>query len=168
MRSSSDFYALLSNLFHQIDHSPDTPPVVSLMQWQQWPANSQEQHLLKDLQTALTALQARNHKRQSQMETRMREQSTLLGISQTLASALELKPRLMLDQLLVIVEYTHSGQYLFLHVTDYLHKKPYELLPSAITLAITISTFANLANCMPLAHLNYRVYQADNCINDYS
>lgn len=108
MRPSSDFYALLSSLFHQIAHPPDTPPVVSRKQWQQWPANSQEQHLLKDLQIALTALQTRNHERQSQMEARMREQSTLLEISQTLASALELKPGLILDQLHVIVEYTHA------------------------------------------------------------
>ena len=37
-----------------------------------------------------------------------REQSTLLEISQTLASALELKPGLILDQLRVLIEYTHA------------------------------------------------------------
>jgi two-component system nitrate/nitrite sensor histidine kinase NarX len=43
-----------------------------------------------------------------QVEARTREQSTLLEISQTLASALELKPGLVLDQLRVIIEYTHA------------------------------------------------------------
>lgn len=43
-----------------------------------------------------------------QMELHAREQSTLLEISQTLASALELKPGLILDQLRVLVEYTHA------------------------------------------------------------
>ena len=70
--------------------------------------DSQEQLLLEDFQAALAALQAHNQERQSQMEARMREQSTLLEISQTLASALELKPGLILDQLRVIVEYTHA------------------------------------------------------------
>ena len=43
-----------------------------------------------------------------QVEARTREQSTLLEISQTLASALELKPGLILDQLRVIIEYTNA------------------------------------------------------------
>ncbi len=43
-----------------------------------------------------------------QVEARTREQSTLLEISQTLASALELKPGLILDQLRVIIEYSHA------------------------------------------------------------
>jgi two-component system nitrate/nitrite sensor histidine kinase NarX len=43
-----------------------------------------------------------------QVEARTREQSTLLEISQTLASALDLKPGLILDQLRVIIEYTHA------------------------------------------------------------
>lgn len=105
MPLSSDFYALLSSLFHQMARTPDAPPVVPP---KQWPADSQEQLLLKDFQTALVALQAHNQERQSQMEARMREQSILLEISQTLASALELKPGLILDQLQVIVEYTHA------------------------------------------------------------
>jgi two-component system nitrate/nitrite sensor histidine kinase NarX len=41
-------------------------------------------------------------------ELHTREQSTLLEISQTLASALELKPGLILDQLRVLIEYTHA------------------------------------------------------------
>jgi len=45
---------------------------------------------------------------QERVETRTREQRTLLEISQTLASALELQPALILDQLRVIVEYTHA------------------------------------------------------------
>jgi two-component system nitrate/nitrite sensor histidine kinase NarX len=43
------------------------------------------------------------------VEARTREQSTLLEISQTLASALELQPGLILDQLRVIIDYTHAG-----------------------------------------------------------
>jgi PAS domain S-box-containing protein len=46
---------------------------------------------------------------QQRVEAHAREQSTLLEISQTLASALELQPALILDQLRVIVEYTHAG-----------------------------------------------------------
>ncbi len=42
------------------------------------------------------------------VELHTREQSTLLDISQTLASALELKPELILDQLRVLIEYTHA------------------------------------------------------------
>jgi PAS domain S-box-containing protein len=43
------------------------------------------------------------------VKTHTREQATLLEISQTLASALELQPGLILDQLGVIIEYTHAG-----------------------------------------------------------
>ncbi len=46
---------------------------------------------------------------QQREEARAREQSTLLEISQTLASALELQPGLILDQLQVIIDYTHAG-----------------------------------------------------------
>jgi PAS domain S-box-containing protein len=46
---------------------------------------------------------------QQRVEARTREQSTLLEISQTLASALELRPALILDQLRVIIEYTRAG-----------------------------------------------------------
>lgn len=42
------------------------------------------------------------------VELHTREQAALLEISQTLASALELKPGLILDQLRVLVEYTHA------------------------------------------------------------
>jgi hypothetical protein len=105
MSRPPDFYALLSGLFHQIGNPPDTPPVIPL---DQWPAGSQERLLLEDFQTALAALQARNEERQVQMAARMREQSILLEISQTLASALELKPGIILDQLRVIIEYTHA------------------------------------------------------------
>jgi PAS domain S-box-containing protein len=44
-----------------------------------------------------------------QEEVRQREQSILLEISHTLASTLELKPELILDQLSVIVKYTHAA-----------------------------------------------------------
>ena len=46
---------------------------------------------------------------QQRVQARTREQSTLLEISQTLASALELQPALILDQLRVIIQYTHAG-----------------------------------------------------------
>lgn len=46
---------------------------------------------------------------QHRVEARTREQSTLMEISQTLASALELQPGLILDQLRVIIDYTHAG-----------------------------------------------------------
>jgi two-component system nitrate/nitrite sensor histidine kinase NarX len=46
---------------------------------------------------------------QERVEARTREQSTLLEISQTLAFALELRPGLILDQLRVIIDYTHAG-----------------------------------------------------------
>ncbi len=46
---------------------------------------------------------------QQRVEAHYREQSTLLEISQTLASALELHPGLILDQLRVIIDYTHGG-----------------------------------------------------------
>jgi PAS domain S-box-containing protein len=47
------------------------------------------------------------------VELQTREQATLLEISQTLASALELKPGLILDQLRVLVEYTHAELFVF-------------------------------------------------------
>jgi len=43
------------------------------------------------------------------METRTHEQATLLEISHTLASTLELKPGLILDQLRKIIKYSHGG-----------------------------------------------------------
>ena len=49
------------------------------------------------------------------VETRTREQATLLEISHTLASTLELQPGLILDQLRGIIEYTHAG---FFGLTD--------------------------------------------------
>ena len=46
---------------------------------------------------------------QHRVEARTYEQSTLLEISQTLASALELRPGLILDQLRMIIDYTLGG-----------------------------------------------------------
>jgi PAS domain S-box-containing protein len=46
---------------------------------------------------------------EQQVEAHTREHFMLLEISQTLASALELQPALILDQLRVIIEYTHAG-----------------------------------------------------------
>jgi two-component system nitrate/nitrite sensor histidine kinase NarX len=47
-----------------------------------------------------------------QEEVRLREQSILLDISHALASSLELKPDLILDQLRVIVNYTHAALFI--------------------------------------------------------
>ncbi|MBK8834972.1 MAG: PAS domain S-box protein [Anaerolineae bacterium] len=44
-----------------------------------------------------------------EVETRTREQATLLEVSQTLASALQLKPGLILDQLRAILDYSQAG-----------------------------------------------------------
>jgi two-component system nitrate/nitrite sensor histidine kinase NarX len=44
-----------------------------------------------------------------QIESQLREQTTLLAISHTLASTLEFQPGLILDQLREIIEYTHGG-----------------------------------------------------------
>jgi len=44
-----------------------------------------------------------------EIEARMREQTTLLAISHTLASTLELQPGLILDQLHQIIKYNHAG-----------------------------------------------------------
>jgi PAS domain S-box-containing protein len=61
--------------------------------------------IVRDVSTRLQSEQLLHHR----VEARTREQSTLLEISQTLASALELQPGLILDQLQVIIEYTHAG-----------------------------------------------------------
>ncbi len=114
MPLSSNFYALLSSLFHQMTLAPDAPPVIPM---QQWPADSEEHRLLEYFQEALIALQASNQERQSQMEARMREQSTLLEISQTLAASLELKPGLILDQLRTIINYTHAVLFVLENLT---------------------------------------------------
>ncbi len=53
-------------------------------------------------------IQAEKHLHQ-RIEVRAHEQSTLLDISHTLASTLELQPGLILDQLRGIIEYTHAG-----------------------------------------------------------
>ncbi len=43
----------------------------------------------------------------------MREQATLLAISHTLASTLELQPGLILDQVREIIEYDRAGLFAF-------------------------------------------------------
>lgn len=106
MPTSANYYALLSRLFQQMALAPDAPPPIRP---ERWPDSSPEQLLLQDLKAALAALEAHNQKRQLQMAARKREQATLLAVSQTLASALELKPGLILDQLGVIIDYTHAA-----------------------------------------------------------
>jgi two-component system nitrate/nitrite sensor histidine kinase NarX len=49
------------------------------------------------------------HLLHQRVKTRTHEQTTLLEISHTLASTLELQPGLILDQLRKIIEYTHGG-----------------------------------------------------------
>ncbi len=48
-----------------------------------------------------------------QVDARIREQATLLAISHTLASTLELQPGLILDQLREIIEYDNAGLFSF-------------------------------------------------------
>lgn len=60
--------------------------------------------ILRDVSERVKA----EHLLRQRVELHTREQSTLLEISQTLASALELKPGLILDQLRVLIEYTHA------------------------------------------------------------
>ncbi len=114
MSLPSDFYDLLTSLLHKMALTPDALPAVPK---EQWPVGSQEQLVLEDFRAVLTALQARNQERQLQMEAHKREQSTLLEISQTLASALELKPSLILDQLRVIIEYKHAALFVLENLT---------------------------------------------------
>ncbi len=58
----------------------------------------------RDVSQRVRAEQLLSHR----VEAHTREQSILLEISQTLASALELQPGMILDQLRVIIEYTHA------------------------------------------------------------
>ena len=60
--------------------------------------------IIRDVSERISAERLLNER----VELHTREQATLLEISQTLASALELKPGLILDQLRVLVEYTHA------------------------------------------------------------
>ena len=106
----SEFFELLSALFRQITGSPETTPVAPL---ESWPPGSAEHQLLVDFQAAMQAIhmhhQQMEHVLAQQTEAHLREQATLLEISQILASALELKPGLILDQLRMIIEYTQAA-----------------------------------------------------------
>ena len=64
--------------------------------------------LLGVLRNVSKRIQAEEHL-QDRIDTRTREQATLLEISHTLASTLELQPGLILDQLREIIEYTHAA-----------------------------------------------------------
>lgn len=114
---SSDFYELLARLLTQITHDPHTIPPIPL---HQWPAGSPERHLLETIQSLVLSWQHQEQEAlaqaeqqfQAKIEAHQREQVTLLNISQTLASALELKPGLILDQLRVIIEYTQTALFI--------------------------------------------------------
>ncbi len=60
--------------------------------------------LLRDVSKRITA----EHQLQQRVGLRVHEQSTLLEISQTLASTLELQPDLILDQLGKLINYAHA------------------------------------------------------------
>ena len=64
MPLSSEFYAMLASLFHEIARTPDAPPVIPPQIGRLVPASN---WLLEDFQVALTAL---SQERQSQMEAR--------------------------------------------------------------------------------------------------
>jgi PAS domain S-box-containing protein len=73
------------------------------------PFNDQQRPcLLASLRDVSEQVQA-EQRLQQQMEARLHEQATLLDISHTLASALVLKPQLILDQLGMLIEYTHAA-----------------------------------------------------------
>lgn len=61
--------------------------------------------IFRDISKQIYAEQSLDHR----VETRSHEQATLLNISHTLASTLELQPGLILDQLREIIEYDHAG-----------------------------------------------------------
>jgi two-component system nitrate/nitrite sensor histidine kinase NarX len=110
MSASSEFFERLSALFRQTACRPEAVPAVPL---ELWPPGSTEQQLLGDFQAAIQAIHTHHQQIEQvmaqQMEARLREQATLLEISQILASALELKPGLILDQLRVIIGYTQAA-----------------------------------------------------------
>jgi len=64
--------------------------------------------LLSIIRDVSNQIQIEQNLRQ-RVETRAHEQDTLLDISLTLASTLELQPDLIIDQLREIIEYTHGG-----------------------------------------------------------
>jgi two-component system nitrate/nitrite sensor histidine kinase NarX len=61
--------------------------------------------IIRDVSQRIEAERLQNR----HLEARRREQATLLAISHTLASTLELQPGLILDQLREIIEFTHGG-----------------------------------------------------------
>jgi two-component system nitrate/nitrite sensor histidine kinase NarX len=61
--------------------------------------------VVRDVSRQIKAEQSLNQR----VATRSHEQATLLNISHTLASTLELQPGLILDQLREIIEYNHAG-----------------------------------------------------------
>jgi two-component system nitrate/nitrite sensor histidine kinase NarX len=61
--------------------------------------------IVRDISGQIHAEQSLNQR----VEIRSHEQATLLNISHTLASTLELQPGLILDQLREIIEYNHAG-----------------------------------------------------------
>lgn len=98
----------LSELLQQVASHPETTLPTEL-----WPLGSAEQQLWDEFRAAIQAVQTHCQQAgqvlEQQMKTHLREQATLLEISQILASALELKPGLILDQLRVIVGYTRAA-----------------------------------------------------------
>ena len=78
-------------------------------EWRGTAFNYQDQPcLLSVVRDVSQRIQAEKQLHQ-RIEAHSREQSTLLEISHTLASTLELQPGLILDQLRGIIEYTHAG-----------------------------------------------------------
>ena len=69
--------------------------------------------VVRDVSKRIQAEQRLNQR----VETRSHEQATLLNISHTLASTLELQPGLILDQLREIIEYNHAGLFSLEHST---------------------------------------------------
>ncbi len=79
---------------------------------------------------------------QRQTEAHLREQATLLEISQTLASTLELKPGIVLDQLGVVIEYMHAVRFQLNNMTLVAESaRGSSLLEQAVPFDIHVSDF---------------------------
>ena len=79
------------------------------VEWQTTALHDDDQiYALALLRDASTRIQL-EHKLKQRMMERVQEQSTLLQISHAMASTLELQPYLILDQLKVLIKYTHAS-----------------------------------------------------------
>ena len=97
------------------------------------------------------------HNNNELLEQQVQEQATLLTISHTLASTLELQPGLILDQLHEIIAYTHAGLFIMegSSLVD-LALRGRELLEQALPVHIHLNTPENI-DALLNKHLPIRV-----------